>query len=432
MRIGIVPTLDPSSGGLHQYSLTVLEALAVLSKQMKNHEFIVFANPNDEPYLRSLGGTLRRVPLRPPPLTFKERVIDLIRARMGDCLARRMLGELLRRAWRLRRTILIRDPERIRRRVEFAHWFGLHEVDWVFYTAPSELSFEVGLPYVMPVHDLQHRLQPEFPEVSANGEWEEREYTYRNAIRYATLILADSEVGKEDIIRFYGPYGAAPDRIKVLPHSPPSYLSLDAPKRLRVRQAYHLPERYVFYPAQFWPHKNHARIIEALELLKREYNAEIHVVFCGTHSGEIRERTFREVTALAHRLRLSDQVHYLGRVPDEAMSGLYAGAFALVMPTFFGPTNIPPMEAWALGCPVLCSDIRGIREQIGNAGLLVSPRSTEAIAEGIYRLWTDKHLRDQLAVRGRRRLARYTPEDFRRRLADIVCEANELVRGLNR
>jgi glycosyltransferase involved in cell wall biosynthesis len=133
--------------------------------------------------------------------------------------------------------------------------------------------------------------------------------------------------------------------------------------------------------------------------------------------------------ALAHRLGLSDQVHHLGRVPDEVMSGLYAEALALVMPTFFGPTNIPPLEAWAFGCPVLCSDIRGIREQIGDAGLLVPPRSTEAIAEGMYRLWTDRHLRHQLAARGRRRLAEYTPEDFRRRLADIICQANELVCG---
>ena len=51
---------------------------------------------------------------------------------------------------------------------------------------------------------LQHRLQPEFPEVSANGEWEWREYLFRNGARYATLLLADSEVGKEDILNFYG------------------------------------------------------------------------------------------------------------------------------------------------------------------------------------------------------------------------------------
>ena len=42
----------------------------------------------------------------------------------------------------------------------------------MFYSFPNSLSFETGIPYVMAIHDLQHRLQPEFPEVSANGEWE--------------------------------------------------------------------------------------------------------------------------------------------------------------------------------------------------------------------------------------------------------------------
>ena len=72
----------------------------------------------------------------------------------------------------------------------------------------------------MAIHDLQHRLQPEFPEVSANGEWERREYRFRNGARYATLLLADSEVGKEDLLNFYGPYGVTPDRVKVLPFIP--------------------------------------------------------------------------------------------------------------------------------------------------------------------------------------------------------------------
>jgi len=282
----------------------------------------------------------------------------------------------------------------------------------------------------MPVHDLQHRLQLEFPEVTANGEWEQREYLLRNGVRYATLILADSEVGKEDILEFYGPHGATEDRVKVLPFLPANYLSKDVPEseRVRVREIYRLPRRYLFYPAQFWPHKNHARIVQALGLLKEKGGDRIHVVFCGSHTGEIRKRTFQEVVALAHRLGVADQVHYLGYVPDEDMSGLYAVAVGLVMPTFFGPTNIPILEAWAFGCPVLTSDIRGVREQVVHAGLLVDPRSVEAIAEGIYRLWTDDALRRELAELGHQRLARYTPEDFRHRLADIIQEANERVR----
>jgi glycosyltransferase involved in cell wall biosynthesis len=189
-----------------------------------------------------------------------------------------------------------------------------------------------------------------------------------------------------------------------------------------------LPERYLFYPAQFWPHKNHAGIVQALGLLKKDFGAEVHIVFCGSYQGENRDQTFQEMMTLARRLGVAHQVHCPGYVPDEDMSGLYAEAVGLVIPLFLATANIPILEAWAFGCPVLASDIRGVREQVGDAGLLVDPYSVEAISEGIYRLWTDEALRRELAERGRQRLARYTRDDFCRLLADIIREANQRVR----
>jgi glycosyltransferase involved in cell wall biosynthesis len=280
-------------------------------------------------------------------------------------------------------------------------------------------------------HDDGHRLQPEFPEVSANGEWESREYYLRNGARYATLVLADSDVGKEDILNFYGPYGVTADRVKVLPYLPASCLAVDISEseQQQVQMKYGLPDRYLFYPAQFWSHKNHSRIVQALGLLKQERRLKIPVVFCGSHTGEIRRRVFREMMSLSSQLGIADQVHHLGYVPDDDMSGIYAGAAALVMPTFFGPTNIPVLEAWTFGCSVLTSDVRGIREQVGDAAVLVNPRSVEAIADGIYHIWTDENLGRMLRERGRQRLATYGPDDYRRRLIEIVEEAKIRVRS---
>ena len=215
----------------------------------------------------------------------------------------------------------------------------------------------------------------------------------------------------------------------MLPFLPACYLATDISlsERNRVRTAYALPERYLFYPAQFWPHKNHARIVHALGLLKQQHGLEIPVVLCGSYSGEIRERTFREVMSLSSKLGIEREIRYLGYVPDEDMSGIYSEAAGLVMPTFFGPTNIPILEAWAFGCPVLTSDIRGIREQVQDAGILVNPRCVESMADGIYRLWTDQTLASDLVMRGERRLASYTPDDYRRRLVAILEEAKARV-----
>jgi glycosyltransferase involved in cell wall biosynthesis len=321
-----------------------------------------------------------------------------------------------------------RDLDRIRQRPAAARAFRKAGVQLMIYPAPTSLSFAAGVPYAMTIWDLQHRLQPEFPEVSANGEWEAREYLYRNGARRATLIVVDSEVGKEDVLECYGSYGVTADRIEVLPFPPPSSLATDVPASeiVRVRAAHGLSEEYLFYPAQFWPHKNHLRIVEALGSLGAE-GLRPHVAFAGGGSGAIRTRTREQVVEAAQRLGVERQVHLLGYVQDEDVPGLYGGALALVMPTFFGPTNIPVVEAWAAGCPVLTSDIRGVREQAGDAAVLVDPRSAEAIADGVRQLVTDPHLRRALVERGRRRVAAFTPEDYRRRLGEILSAAKRRV-----
>jgi glycosyltransferase involved in cell wall biosynthesis len=109
------------------------------------------------------------------------------------------------------------------------------------------------------------------------------------------------------------------------------------------------------------------------------------------------------------------------------MSALYGIADALVMPTFFGPTNIPVVEAWSLGCPVLSSDIRGVREQVGDAGILVDPTDSHAIADAMYRLATNDALRVELRGRGFERVARYSAIDFASRLCEILETANEMI-----
>lgn len=435
MRIGIVSFLSHLDGGVYQYGLTMLRTLYEWTADASEDQFVVFAHDIRHPVLASLnrhGWAVR--PIQPPP-PIKRRALDVLRQVVGEgphretwrWMRRQLQGEQDRPAPKKN----LPDPDVVRFHPETGRWLHRCRVELMLYPAPHTLSFETGIPYVMAIHDLQHRLQPEFPEVSANGVWEWREYLYRNGTRYATLLLADSEVGKEDILNFYGAYGVTPDRVKILPFLPACYLAVNVSEseRQRVRRLYHLPERYLFYPAHFWPHKNHARIVQALGLLKQRHRMKVPIMFCGAHTGEIRERTFHEVMAISHQLGVEEQIRYLGYVPDEDMSGLYVGAVALVMPTFFGPTNIPVLEAWAFDCPVLTSDIRGVREQAGDAAVLVDPRSVEAIAEGICRLWTDENLRRTLAERGRQRLAAYTPDDYQRRLIEILEEAKARVRS---
>ena len=273
--------------------------------------------------------------------------------------------------------------------------------------------FEVDVPFIFTIWDIQHRLQPWFPEVSRNGEWLRREKFYSTAIRRALAVIAGTEAGKAEIAKFYG---VPPDRIRLIPHPSPAF-ALNASKDTStdVLTKYHIPEGYLFYPAQFWPHKNHVGLLLALSLLRENYGLKLPVVFVGTDWGNL-----KYVRQTADNLGLSSQTHFLGFVPRDDMIGLYRNAFALTYVTFFGPENLPPLEAFALGCPVIASNVAGSQEQLGDAALLVDPKDEGQIANAVKRLYNDPILRDTLVARGIARASKWTAEDYVRSVLSII------------
>src|SRR5205085_2118111 len=206
MRIGILPSLVPSLGGVYQYSLTILQILNQWRGDGGEDHFVLFTNEITHPAVASVingdGWTIK--PLQRPSLPLE--ALHALRRVIGEGPHRELWRYLRLRmsqyTTRSTLALLDPDPDMVRYRPEANRWFNSCGVELMIYPTPTSLSFEAGVPYIMAIHDLQHRLQPDFPEVSANGVWEEREYCFRNVARYATLLLADSEVGKEDILHF--------------------------------------------------------------------------------------------------------------------------------------------------------------------------------------------------------------------------------------
>jgi glycosyltransferase involved in cell wall biosynthesis len=149
---------------------------------------------------------------------------------------------------------------------------------------------------------------------------------------------------------------------------------------------------------------------------------------CGSTADPLRASVLEKVRRTAGEEGASDLIHVVGYVEDDLMAPLYAGSRGVLLPTFFGPTNIPILEAWAFGVPVLTSDLRGIREQCGDAAILVDPSSVEAIAEGILSLWSDERRRQRLVSAGTKRLARYGRGDYVARLSAIIEDAGRRAR----
>jgi glycosyltransferase involved in cell wall biosynthesis len=269
---------------------------------------------------------------------------------------------------------------------------------------PTPMSEPVDVPYVVTVWDLEHRLHPYFPELGAHGEWQARDRYYAEVLRRATYVITGTTVGKDEITRFYT---VDADRVRILPHPTPAFAldAADGPLALDV------PRPYVVYPAQFWAHKNHVGLLAALAELARR-GVPMHAALVGSDKGNR-----AHVERRAHELGVADRIHFLGFVERADLVALYRHAHALAYTSLCGPENLPPLEAMALGCPVIASNIAGAREQLGDAALLVDTLDAVALADAIEQV---PALRATLVARGRERAARYTQREFGRDLVAII------------
>ena len=270
-----------------------------------------------------------------------------------------------------------------------------NKVDLAYFVSPSRQSMALQKTnYIATVWDLCHRDSPEFPEVRENFQFQSREFTYSNTLSRALFVLCDSETLCDRVSKRYG---VDKERLVAMPFSPgPLIGSLHSESKETVLEHYGLEQGYYFYPAQFWAHKNHVRVLQALALLN-EKNITAVVVFSGGDKG-----TMSHVKATAEKFGVDAQVKFLGFVPTEHVRGLYEGCQAVVMPSYFGPTNLPPLEAWELKKPLLYS--APFNDQSGPAALYFDPDSAVELARAMEDV-ADSKVSDKLIREGTQRLA---------------------------
>lgn len=276
-------------------------------------------------------------------------------------------------------------------------------------------------PYIATVWDLQHLTHPWFPEVSAKGRWEYREAFLSRHLRRASFIITGTAVGRDELAGFFG---IDTTRVRILPHPTPAFALKQAGVADDGEPPLGMTTPYLLYPAQFWAHKNHINLLHGLKLLKETRATPPVLALVGSDKGN---RTY--VERVAAELGVSDLVRFLGFVSVDDLVALYRHAAALVYPSFSGPENLPPLEAFALGCPVIASEFPGAREQLEDAALFFDPMSADALAASVARLLDTPELRRTLVDRGRARASRWTGCDYVRGVFSIIDEFAPLRRS---
>lgn len=371
-RVGLFLGVEPHAGGMFQYAQSLLEALKAFPTDQ--YEVRVAYASDEWPVI------LANYPFKATRLLHGRRGLKFAALAMVLQLP----------SWLTRRI----NP--IAKQLQ-----ALHCDLWIF-PAQDAIAYQAGVPFVATIHDLMHRYEPHFPEVAGWKRYRIRERRFKNLAAKSKGILVDSEVGRQHVVESYGTDAT---KIYPLPYIPPAYI-LNALEPADFDERYRLPKKFLFYPAQFWAHKNHKALIDAAASVKANC-PDIQLVFTGG-----KRHLYETLASYVAKVGMQDHVSFKGYVPDSDLPTFYRRARALVMPTYFGPTNIPPLEAMACGCPMAVSGIYGMPEQSGDAALYFDQKSVPDMAAALQRLWLDDALCEQLKQKGQEKLALWGQPEF--------------------
>jgi glycosyltransferase involved in cell wall biosynthesis len=378
MKIAVhLPHVLAAAGGGFTFQESLREAI-LANTCNSQHEFVVFTE--------SAPGSTRSASVIHIPSSQFDRVV-----RRAQFLFHQAQDTLLQQRY-------------VHVRTQFEQLLEREKIDLVWFATPAHI--ECSKPYLYTIWDLQHRYQPWFPEVGTPGVWNSRELLTRRAVSRAACVIVPGRQGEAELMHCYA---VERERILKLPHpTPPFALSNTEKPPAELPGELNISSPFLLYPAQFWAHKNHVTLLQAFKLLC-DRGSDLSLVLVGSDKGN---KAHIENTARA--LGIFDRLRILGFVELQTLIALYQRAACLAYVSLFGPENLPPLEAFGLGCPVVSANYLGAEEQLGDAALLVDPLNATALADALGRVLADSELRHDLVKRGRARASAYTATDYLR------------------
>jgi glycosyltransferase involved in cell wall biosynthesis len=365
-RVGIVAVSHPRLGGTYQYTLSMIAAL----KRVAGNQYTIFTTRDNHCY-DDLGIPVVRLPS--PGATLR----NIVAARLLRLPVEGVFG-------------------------------GIEKIIAPIYTTRL---LATRVPFAFTLHDLQERYFPEYFNL-ARRTW--RHGANWALARTASVILCESTHVMQDIHRFLRVEMSRIMMVQAPPVSAFRSEDLDEPSLRKARESLRLPDQFLFYPAQFFAHKNHRRLIESFQIVLRRH-PNCHLLLTGQKQHEF-ERVMQQVNELG----LQDRVRHLGYVETGVLAAVYRLATLVVVPTLFESISIPVFESFLIGAPVCASNVVALPEQVGDAGVLFDPYSVEDMAQKICATLDDPGLRSDLAVRGKQRVERLTLDRYAEQLAVVL------------
>jgi glycosyltransferase involved in cell wall biosynthesis len=377
MRIGVsCLQIDPAyMGGVNTYTLGLLDGFASLRA---NCDFCLYVTEANQSLFARFRGE-QHFEIRVLPNRF-------LMGRKSLCRASLLSGS--RTLYRNTSDLLFGG---IRRLME-------SEVDIMYVPTVVLQFFNAGKPTVLSIHDIQH---VHFPEFFTWTRRLSRQITYGLSVKYTTYLQASSEFIKQDLLQHYR--NLRSEQVEVIPEGVNLAEFGWSRDDASLQERYRLPPRYLLYPAQLWPHKNHLLLLAALKKIEIGLRLKIPVVLTGA-----RFSAATDVFNFIAKAQM-DYVHYLGTIPFDDLVSLYQKADLVIAAGLYESNCLPVLEASAAGTPVIASRIPPNEELSSTLQLnLFDPKDADDLSRTILKLWNEPKLRSAHSAHNRKHVAEYS------------------------
>jgi glycosyltransferase involved in cell wall biosynthesis len=225
------------------------------------------------------------------------------------------------------------------------------------------------------------------------------ELYFRRAAKKAKKIITDSKIIEKETITYYP---------KCISKVNTIYLFVDEKfYNKNSKRKYNkkiIEDEYLLFIGNRKKHKNLYNLVVAFNSIKNKF-PHLKLVIAGK-----KDIKNDEVDLLKDKYDLKEKIIEINFPNDKEIINLYQHATAFIFPSLYEGFGLPPLEAMAMGIPVLVSNISVLKEICGDAVYFINPYNAEDMSKGIYKILSDNNLRKLLIEKGKNRIKLFNPD----------------------